>query len=88
MKTIVIFFLFVGMFLIMQGVFEEKIKAVEQNKKVEVKFIPRTYYEEQTLQQDVMGKVSPMFDKTAPWFDRAVGEAVLDPRTEDPYKQA
>jgi len=76
MKTVIILILFVGMFLIIQGVFEEKLRAVEGNKQVVYKFIPRTYYEEQ-LDNDLTSKVAPMFNKTAPWFDRNVGEALL-----------
>ena len=76
MKTVVILILFVGMFLIIQGVFEEKLKAVEGNKQVVYKFIPRTYYEEQ-LENDLTSKVSPMFNKVGPWFDRNVGESML-----------
>lgn len=76
MKTVVIFVLFIGMFLIIQGVFDEKLKAVEENKKVVYKFIPRTYYEEQIDESNVTSKVSTMFNKESPWFDRAVGEKV------------
>jgi hypothetical protein len=69
MKTWVIFFIFVGMFLIIQGVFEEKIKAIERNQKVQYKFIPRTYYDEQ-ISDSQTTMSSNMFDKNAPWFDR------------------
>ena len=69
MKTWVIFFIFVGMFLIIQGVFEETIKAIERNQKVQYKFIPRTYYDEQ-ISDSQTTMSSNMFDKNAPWFDR------------------
>ena len=79
MKTMVIFVLFVGMFLVIQGVYEEKLKAANENKQVVYKFIPRTYYEEQldSKSADLTSKVAPMFNKESPWFDRTVG-APLD----------
>lgn len=73
MKTLVIFVLFIGMFLIIQGIYDEKLKAAEENKKVMYKFVPRTYYEEQIDESNVTSKVSTMFNKESPWFDRAVG---------------
>ena len=42
MKSLVILVLFVGMFLIVQGVFDGKLKAAQENKQIEYKFIPRT----------------------------------------------
>ena len=75
MKTIVIFVLFVGMFLIIQGVYDEKLKAATENKQVVYKFIPRTYYEEQLdgSSSDVTAKVASMFNRESPWFERAIG---------------
>ena len=43
----IVFLIFVGMIMIIQGVYDEKIKILENNKKIEYKFIPRTMYEEQ-----------------------------------------
>ena len=77
MKTLVILVLFVGMFLIIQGVYDEKLKAEKENKQIEYKFIPRTYYEEQLQSGDLHGKMSRMFDQVSPWFDRAQGPDVL-----------
>lgn len=74
MKTVIILFLFLGMFFIIQGVFDERVKAIEENKKTVYKFIPRTYYEEQMGDSDLSSKVAPMFNKESPWFDRAIGE--------------
>ena len=86
MKTIVILTLFVGMFLIVQGVFEEKLKAAENNKKVVYKFIPKTYYEEQMEDSNVTGKMANIFNKTAPWFDRIVGETLIPDKSKvDPF---
>lgn len=48
-KTWLIFALFVGMLLIVHGIYEEKMQALQRNVKVEYRFIPRTYYEEQLM---------------------------------------
>lgn len=69
MKSIVILILFIGLFFIMHGVYEEKLKSIEKNPKIEYKFIPRTYYEEQIFDSDVMGKMSNQFNSDGqPWF--------------------
>lgn len=70
MKTLIILALFIGMFFVIQGVYEQQLKEATQNKKTEVKFIPRTLYDEQ-----MMGKESTftqMFDEksNSPWFER------------------
>ena len=47
MKAWLIFTLFVSMFLIVRGIYEEKYQALRKNVKVEYRFVPRTFYEEQ-----------------------------------------
>lgn len=61
--------------MIINGVYEEKLKAAQAVKQVEYRFVPRTYYDEQLQAQDgdVMSKMSGMFDKASPWFDAVVG---------------
>lgn len=73
MQSLVIFFLFVGIFMIVIGIYEEKIKDAKNNVKVEYKFIPRTYYEEQLADGDVSLKMYDMFAKESPWYDRTIG---------------
>ena len=77
MKTLVIFVLFIGMFLIIQGVYDEKLKAAEDKKQIVYKFIPRTYYEEQLQDSELESKMSKMFNQVSPWFDRAQGPDLL-----------
>ena len=77
MKSLVILVLFVGMFLIVQGVFDGKLKAAQENKQIEYKFIPRTYYEEQLDSMQLQTKMSRMFDQVSPWFDRVNGPALM-----------
>jgi hypothetical protein len=78
MKAIIILLFFVGLFFIMNGIYEQKLKATESNKQIEYKFIPRTYYEEQLLSGvgDVTTKMASMFDGAGPWFDQTVGSGL------------
>lgn len=72
MRSIIFFLLVVGMFMVMHGIYEQKYKALQENKRVEYKFLPRTYYEEQIADTDVAGKFKTMFSKESPWFERTV----------------
>lgn len=67
------FCVFVGSFLVLTGIYEEKIKQAESVKKIEYKFIPRTYYEEQMAESDLLLKVGDMFNSVSPWYDRTIG---------------
>jgi|UniRef100_A0A6C0BQF9 hypothetical protein len=46
MKTIIFIFLFLGMLMIVHGIYEEKIEKIKKDVRVKYKFIPRTYYDE------------------------------------------
>ncbi len=58
MKAIAIFLLFVGMFLVVQGYYSKKSICPPQE--VQVKFIPRSLYDEQ-LSDDPSNMVSKQF---------------------------
>jgi hypothetical protein len=72
MQSLVIFIFIIGSFLIMHGIYEQKIKSIEKNKRIEYRFIPRTYLEEQLEDSNVSGKMANMFTKESPWFERTV----------------
>ena len=72
MKAFVLFFFVLGLFLIMHGMYEEKIRAIQKDKRIEYRFIPRTYLEEQLTDTNVSGKMASMFTKESPWFERTV----------------
>jgi hypothetical protein len=78
MKTIVLFLFFAGTLLIMHGIYDQRIKAIEKNKRIEYRFIPRTYLEEQLADSDISGKMSHMFTKESPWFEKNVTLAKED----------
>ncbi len=69
MKIFVVLILFVGMAMIIHGVYEEKYKELEKNVRVEYRFLPRTLYEEQLGNEDpnLTGKFSNMFQSDSPW---------------------
>lgn len=74
MKSLIVLLFFVGMFMITSGIYEQKLKTAETNTKIEYRFVPRTYYEEQMApSSDLMGKMGDAFDHVSPWFDRNVG---------------
>ena len=73
MKSIILLGIFIGAFLIMTGIYEEKLKVAKSKKQIEYKFIPRTYLEEQLSNDDVSLKFSDAFNFVSPWFDRTVG---------------
>jgi hypothetical protein len=84
MKAIIIMLLFTGMFFILNGIYEQKLKVAEQTSKVEYRFIPRTYYEEQLSNNPDLGnKMADMFNHAAPWFDRVVGSGLDAMRNDD-----
>ena len=57
----------------MNGIYEQKFQSLKKNVKIEYRFIPRTYYEEQLAENaDVTANYKNLFDKESPWFDRTI----------------
>eukprot|EP00798_Chlamydomonas_sp_ICE-L_P029980 gene29980-18052_t len=65
----VVLTLFVGMALIIHGIYEEKFLEMNKNVRVEYRFLPRTLYEEQLSKQDpaLTAKFKNMFQEDSPW---------------------
>ncbi len=72
MRSIIIFLFCFGIFLIIHSIYEQKYQALKKNVRVEYRFIPRTYYEEQLSSTPVSSMYKNMFDKESPWFERTV----------------
>lgn len=72
MKPIILFLFFVGTLLIIHGIYDQKYEALKENVRVEYRFIPRTYYEEQLAQSSISSHFKNMFSKESPWFERTV----------------
>jgi hypothetical protein len=57
--------------MVMHGIYQQKYNALQENRRIEYRFLPRTYYEEQINDTDVASKFKSMFDKE-PWIERNV----------------
>lgn len=70
MKSIAVFILFLGMFLILQGYYQQKLikKSNTDTNTVQVKFIPRTLYDEQLSdEQKLSQQFKGMFQDITVW---------------------
>ena len=72
MRSIIIFFFCLGIFLIIHSIYEQKYTALKKNVRVEYRFIPKTYYEEQLAQAPESSLFKNMFDQESPWFNLTV----------------
>ena len=72
MRSIIIFLFCFGVILIIHSIYEQKYQALMDNTRVEYRFIPRTYYEEQLANNPVSATYKNMFDKESPWFERNI----------------
>lgn len=72
MKSLILLFLFVGMFVITHGVYEHKLKSISKQTKIEYRFVPRSYYDEQLAEASTSLHFKDMFQKDS-WMDRLVG---------------
>lgn len=66
MKNIIILFLFIGIFTIVHSIYEHKFEELKKEKKVEYRFVPRTYYEDQLSEPTVSTTFSSMFEAIKP----------------------
>jgi hypothetical protein len=85
MKSIILFLFFAGIIMLIHGIYDQKYKTLQQNIRVEYRFIPRTYYEEQLAENpNVASNYKNMFQKESPWFERNVGMANPMKETNNP----
>jgi len=54
---------FFGIILILNGIHEDKIKEAEKNVKIQYRFVPRSYYDEQVFSSQFQSKFSTLFDE-------------------------
>ena len=63
---------FIGLILIIHGIYQQKFDKLKENVRVEYRFIPRTYYEEQLNNESKLSmNFKGMFEKDS-WIDRNV----------------
>jgi hypothetical protein len=65
MKAIAVFLLFVGMFLVVQGYYQHATECPAP--KVEIRYIPRSIYDEQLSEPTVGKHFKGMFEDINPW---------------------
>lgn len=81
MKSLIVLLFFLASLAIIIGIYEQKLEIAEQNKKIEYRFVPRTFYEEQMGNGgDVSDKFGTMFETESPWYDRTVGPIINIPK--------
>ena len=72
MKSVILFLFFMGTILIIHGIYDQKYKEINDNMRIEYRFIPRTYYEEQLGNSTVSSNFKNMFNKESPWYDKNI----------------
>jgi hypothetical protein len=73
MKSFIILLLFIGMFMIVQGVYEQKYQNMQKLVRTEYRFIPRTLYDEVLTKNDLNALYKNYFDSPDPWHERNIG---------------
>lgn len=63
MKLLILFIFFFGILLVIHGIYEEKIQSLKKDVRVEYRFIPRSYYDEQIFSNQFSSKFSNLFDE-------------------------
>lgn len=82
MKAVIFFVLFVGLILIIHGIYDQKYAQLKNNLRVEYRFIPRSFYEEQLANSTVSSTFKNMFNRESPWFEKTIGtEETIQPST-------
>jgi hypothetical protein len=76
MKLLIFVILVMGVFLITYGIYEEKLRIAKEKVKVEYRFIPRSYYEEQLFDSNFGKKLAPLFEEDSQWYERNVGREI------------
>jgi hypothetical protein len=82
MKTVIVLILFLGVFFVINGVYEQKIQNLQTKEKIVYKFVPRTYYEEQLRDANLDEKLYSMYNTDSPWVDKTIGSKIDIPKQE------
>lgn len=77
MQAFVVLLLFVGMLMVVHGIYEERFQMLNENVRVEYRFVPRTYYEEQLSPAEgtLSSKFQNIFEDETPWQYRSDAKA-------------
>ena len=75
MQQIILFLLIIGIVLILMGYLELYFDTQKKEKKIEYRYIPRNFYEEQITENNLKSLYSDMFNKQDSWSKYPVGDA-------------
>ena len=70
MKPVITLLLFIGMFMIVAGIYQQKYERLDRLVRTEYKFIPRSMYEDAMATPDLVAMYSSHFDVSDPWRNR------------------
>jgi hypothetical protein len=70
MKTLFVVILFFGILVFMHGYYEQRVQSAKTHKKIEYRFIPRTYYDDQFFGEKPSALFKDNFQKESPWSER------------------
>lgn len=84
MKAFIVLLLFAGLFLVTHGVYEQKLRQIAQKTKIEYRFVPRSYYDEQLAEAQTGAHFKDMFQRESPWSDKTVGAFIAPPGRSEP----
>ena len=73
MKAFIIFLLMAGIFLVVHGVYSERLERAQKKVKVEYRFVPRTLYDEFLFEKQFTSKFDNIFNEESRWFNNTVG---------------
>ena len=73
MKSIIAFLFIAGLFMIVHGIYEQKYQALKNSTKIEYRFIPKTFLEEQLADSTVSATLKDTLNGRDPWLNATVG---------------
>lgn len=63
MKLLILLMFFFGILLIVQGIYEERFLTLKNKYKIQYRFVPRSYYDEQIFSNQFASKFSNIFEE-------------------------
>ena len=72
-KSYLLLILFIGMVMVLHGIYEQKLRNVKKLVRTEYRFVPKTLYEEVLATNDVQSIYKNYFDSPDPWYNRNIG---------------
>jgi hypothetical protein len=74
MKLFILLLLFSGIIIVIQGLYNDKIKMIKERVKVEYRFVPRSYYDEMLFNKQFASITDDLFDKSDEWYDKNISK--------------